>query len=314
MKISIAMATCNGQAHIDAQLESIRQQRRQPDELVVSDDASDDQTLEKLNHFKSHAPFPVRVIENLTRQGVSSNFAKAIQHCGGDWIALADQDDIWLSDKLEVLSGAIDSPSVCLVFSDALLGDGDARPKKGRQWARLGFSASAQRRLIREPFEELLRFNVVTGMTMMFHASLVPLVLPIPDIWVPDEWIALLASACGEIRPVDRPLVIYRQHLSQQIGGAPQSWLAQWRYARQHMDGRYMQRQSERARLAAERLNQSPHQLRRPDASEWLRRKAEHYAGRIHPRWTWVCRSAMAGDYRRYGYGWKSVLQDLFLR
>ena len=314
MRVSVAMATCNGEKHLREQLRSIAGQTRPPDELVVSDDASEDRTLDIVRDFSGSVPFPVVVIENAARLGVAGNFTNAIQRCEGDWIALSDQDDVWLPDKLATLFAMCDEPSVGLVFSDAALCDQSGGLIGMTQWERLGFTRAAREWFRHDPFDALLKFNVVTGMSMMMRTSLRDLVLPVPNGWIHDEWIALLASAVGGVRLIDRPLVHYRQHTSQQIGGAVNGVLNQLRYARANMDAGYMSRMRDRSEQAADRLGGCGQKLRRPDAAELLRQKAAHYGRRIDPGIGTVFREWRSGSYRRFGYGWKGVLQDLLLR
>jgi glycosyltransferase involved in cell wall biosynthesis len=314
MSISVAMATCNGAKHLREQLRSIAGQTHPPDELVVSDDASEDQTLAVVREFAGSVPFPVVVIENAKRLGVTGNFTHAIKRCTGEWIAPADQDDVWLPEKLASLLVACDDPGVGLVFSDVALCDRSGGLTGATQWGSLGFGRDARKRSRRDPFDALLRFNVVTGMSMMMRTSLRELVLPIPDGWVHDEWVALLASAVGDVRFIDRPLVHYRQHTDQQIGGAVSGVMAQLRYARLHMNAAYMNGMARRSRQAADRLSVDGLKLRRLDAAHLLRQRAEHYTRRVDPRLGMVWRDWRSGAYSRFGYGLKGVLQDLLLR
>jgi glycosyltransferase involved in cell wall biosynthesis len=81
--VSVAMATYNGAAFLDAQLASIAAQTRTPDELVVCDDGSSDGTVEIVERFARRAPFAVRLIRNEQRLGYGENFMKAARHCRG---------------------------------------------------------------------------------------------------------------------------------------------------------------------------------------------------------------------------------------
>ena len=92
-RFSIALATFNGEKHLANYLDSIARQQSLPDELVASDDASTDDTQAILTNFSATAPFPVHVLCNKRRLGVTQNFAKAIAACSYEHIALADQDD-----------------------------------------------------------------------------------------------------------------------------------------------------------------------------------------------------------------------------
>src|SRR4030095_5004546 len=102
-RFSIAMCTYNGARYIAEQLESIAAQTYPPGEIIVCDDASTDNTLEIVKDFASRASMPVRVFVNEENSGSTRNFSKAIGLCGGDLIALSDQDDFWLANKLERL-------------------------------------------------------------------------------------------------------------------------------------------------------------------------------------------------------------------
>lgn len=101
MRISIAMTTYNGAKYLQAQLDSFMSQSRLPDELVVCDDGSTDDTMHILHDFRDTAPFAVIVERNAVNLGFTKNFEKAVSLCTGDIVFLSDQDDIWFADKIE---------------------------------------------------------------------------------------------------------------------------------------------------------------------------------------------------------------------
>src|SRR3954469_465099 len=124
MNLSIAMGTYNGAVYLNEQLESIAAQTRTPDELVISDDQSTDDTLTLIEEFAATAGFPVRLSINESNLGTAKNFEKAIGLCRGDVIMLSDQDDVWHSDKLESVERMFAAkPQLSLVFSNAELVD-----------------------------------------------------------------------------------------------------------------------------------------------------------------------------------------------
>jgi glycosyltransferase involved in cell wall biosynthesis len=94
MKISIAMCTYNGAAFLPAQLQSILTQSRRPDEIIICDDRSTDDTRSILETFKNESPIPVILNINDQNLGSVRNFERAINLCTGDVIALSDQDDV----------------------------------------------------------------------------------------------------------------------------------------------------------------------------------------------------------------------------
>lgn len=99
MQVSVAMASYNGAKYLQAQLQSLVEQERQPDELVVSDDASTDTTRDLLCAFAGAAPFRVALYRNAAQGGYGKNFARALSLCGGDLVFLCDQDDVWFPEK-----------------------------------------------------------------------------------------------------------------------------------------------------------------------------------------------------------------------
>lgn len=217
---SVAMCTYNGEKYLPEQLASIATQSRQPDELVVCDDASTDRTLEILENFRGQVRFPVRIFANGVNLGSTKNFEQAIRLCAGENIALADQDDFWFEGKLERLGQVLDaSSSIGAVFSDAVVVDSTLRPLGYRLWETSWFGSRDQK-LVNEGqgFEVLLSRNVVTGATLAFRSALKKFILPISPCWVHDGWIALLIAAHCDIAPVAEPLIYYRQHEQQQVG------------------------------------------------------------------------------------------------
>lgn len=115
-KISIAMATFNGERFIRQQLDSFVRQTALPAELIVCDDCSNDSTLSILSDFSRSAPFPVAIVKNPKRLGHTANFLQAARMCQGDLIAFSDQDDEWLPQKLSRVLQASDE-SDALVFA-----------------------------------------------------------------------------------------------------------------------------------------------------------------------------------------------------
>lgn len=324
MKISVAMATFNGGRWIAAQLQSIAAQTLPPDELVICDDGSTDDTPDAVSRFADSSPFPVRWSINDHCLGPAQNFARAIGLCHGDIIVLADQDDRWRPGKIDRLHAVFASDdTVGLVFSDLRLIDEDSRPTGGTQWQTLGFSPRHRRLFSRgRAFDLLLRYNVVTGAGMALRSSLRDAVLPIPDGWVHDEWIALIASAVSHVAPIDDPLQDYRVHRDQQVGPGVRGIAGQLAYARKHMDQDYFTGMLDRTRAAQDRVTSlsEQHPLTRPDAPGLLAQRIDHYHNRANmrrpgnPRLPTILRELLLGRYRRFGYGWKSAAQDLLLR
>jgi glycosyltransferase involved in cell wall biosynthesis len=220
MNLSIALCTYNGAVYLKEQLESFAAQTRTPDELVISDDQSTDDTLKLIEEFVDTAGFPVRFSVNQSNLGIAKNFEKAISLCRGDVIMLSDQDDVWHNDKLETIERIFEAkPQLSLVFSNAELLDETHEVFHKTLFELLNFDGQKQT-LIKSgrALDLQLSENLVCGCTVAFRANLKSLLLPISGDGplVHDGWIMLLVAAAGEIDFINRPLMKYRQHSDQQ--------------------------------------------------------------------------------------------------
>ena len=205
--ISIAMCTYNGERFIKEQLDSIINQTYKNIEIIITDDASTDKTINIIKTYqqKDHR---IKLYQNKINLGFIKNFEKSISLTKGVYIALADQDDIWKKNKIELFLKEIGKN--ILIYSDALLID--------------DFSKSLGKQLIRPNSnlvkgnnnEAFLLFNCASGNTMMFKRELIPYILPIPkNISFHDIWIAFIASSIGTIHYTEEPMTYYRRYSEQ---------------------------------------------------------------------------------------------------
>ena len=212
--ISIALATYNGAKFIEAQLQSFADQ-----ELVVTDDGSSDDTLEKIRSFGKSAPFPVQIHRNETQLGFRRNFLKAAALCTSEIVAYSDQDDIWHTNKLKRVEQAFESPETLLVHHNARVVDAAGqfirdlhpahcfasivKPMDGSPWVSpFGFATSFRTRL--------MKFLPLHGLSVDTYHPGEPL--------AHDQWVTFLASALGCKAYIEEPLVDYRQHGANTFG------------------------------------------------------------------------------------------------
>ncbi|MGH8625680.1 MAG: glycosyltransferase family 2 protein [Gammaproteobacteria bacterium] len=317
--ICVALCTYDGEAYLCEQLDSITQQSRFPDRMVVVDDRSGDATLGILREFASRAPFPVEVIKNETNLGYVKNFEKAISLADGDVIALSDQDDVWNSNKLATVERTFfEHPDVDLVFSDAVLVGGERKPFPHSLWQSIEFDAR-DRRLVQlgQAFNVLLRRNVVTGATMAFRSRFKQRVLPIPEEWVHDEWIAILIAATGNIRFIPEKLIEYRQHGANQIGARKALLHEKMRFVFTSRAG-FHEKAGLKTKLLRERLSEHTCSPVPQNLIGELEKKLGHLAVREKLPRSRLLRlgpisgEIIRGNYLRYSNGWKSVVRDLF--
>jgi hypothetical protein len=216
------MCTYNGARFLKEQLESISQQTRLPDELVICDDCSTDKTPAMLRSFAAAASFPVRLYFNDRNLGSLRNFEQAIGYAEGELISLCDQDDIWHRDKIERTKALFQSrPQLGLVFSDGDVVDENAQPLGMTLWQSIGFDPERQTMVRSSEAAKLLSVKAVaTGTTMTFRAGFRHWLLPIPSdtSLIHDGWIALMISLLAPIEMISEPLISYRIHSAQQIG------------------------------------------------------------------------------------------------
>ena len=232
--ISIAMCTYNGARFLGEQLQSIAAQRLQPDELVVCDDRSSDETTNIVRGFAERANFSVRLVVNEQTLGPAKNFEKAIALCQGRLIALSDQDDNWSPEKLLRLSRILEQDETLGgVFSNAYLMNENSARSGARLWERVRYrpqndALHAEKSLA----TSLLKADVVTGATLMIRAKVRDLLLPVPDCWMHDGWFAWMLALYSGIAAVDEPLISYRIHDMQHAGLSPRSLKSRIEYAR----------------------------------------------------------------------------------
>jgi len=222
-QISVVLCTHNGSRFIDSQLRSILTQNAAPDELVLSDDASSDDTVAKAQRVvEKFAPpgMAVTVLRNESALGVALNFEQAIRASSGQLIALSDQDDIWSANRVSraVREFAL-RPKLDLLFSDARLVDQDGHSLERSLFDVLEIFADTLTALHDGHGSSVfIRRNVATGATIMFRRRLLESALPFPADWVHDEWLGIVASMVGQVDALEEQLIDYRQHSSNQIG------------------------------------------------------------------------------------------------
>ena len=216
MRISVAMATWNGERFLGEQLASIAAQTRPPDELVISEDASSDGTTEIARRFAESAPFPVRVHESSERVGYSENFARAIALCVGDVVALCDQDDVWRPEKLAVCERLLEAdPAASLLVHSARAVDESLQPiwsdRRNQIRRRITLPAGALGPAARPRSGFTMAIRAWCLRTAAFadrpHNSVHDEVR-----MTHDEWIYLVCGALGRVHLIPEELVLYRRH------------------------------------------------------------------------------------------------------
>lgn len=326
MRISVAMCTYNGADFLPAQLESIARQTRPPDEIVVCDDASTDETRALLESFARNSSVPVSLYFSDENVGSVKNFERAIGLCTGDVIALSDQDDVWRSGKLARIEQSFaENPAAGIVFSDAEIVDENLNALGKRMWPEVGFDAHKQK-LIRSgrSLEVLIYGWTVTGATMAFRSEFTKLALPVPAniAMIHDGWIALTIAAVADVVMIDEPLIQYRQHERQQIGAPKRQHASQSSRGLQNFETALRRRNSTselHAILSAleDRLSAQQHAFDCRRALAFVGDYSLHLDVRANlprkrlSRLPRILRELLTRRYHEYANGFRSAAKDL---
>jgi hypothetical protein len=317
--VSVALCTHNGEAFIVDQVRSILQQSAPPREIVLSDDASSDATVDlALEAVEAQgASVELVVLRNPVPLGIRRNFEQAVLACRFELIALSDQDDRWSPNKLSLMTARFERDEhLQLLFSDARLVDASGESLGATLFEATGVTDRAQRAMHDgDAFSVLLRRNVVTGATVLVRREFVRAVTPFPEGWVHDEWIAMAAAIVGRLDVIEEPLVDYRQHGGNEIGARQLSLSA--KFARMIEPGLGRNRRLlDRATDLAARLQSLPGQVSAEQAAA-VQQKLQHELVRIDlsthrlARVAPVIRELSTGRYQRFGHGAIDAARDL---
>jgi glycosyltransferase involved in cell wall biosynthesis len=202
-KISVCMATRNGEKYINKQLESILMQLTPIDEVVISDDSSTDKTVNIIKGFSDHR---IHLYENNTFFSPIFNIENALKKSSGEIIVLSDQDDIWLNNKIAVIRRELTraSTGIKLIVLDGQIVDEHEVIMYDSIFARI----SSGKGLLKNVYD-----NTYMGCCMAFSRDLLKIALPFPrNIPMHDMWLGILAEMFGTVEFVREKTIKYRRH------------------------------------------------------------------------------------------------------
>ena len=194
LTVSVVMATYNGERYLREQIDSILAQTYPVSELIIQDDCSTDGTVDVVRQYLEKYPF-IKFFVNERNMGLNQNFKTAAMRATGDFVAIADQDDVWYPQKLERQMAAIGNRDVCSTAYEV-----DKIPGK------------LEARNLPCNVERLLFFSYVCGHTMLCRRDFVQN----PDNWQGYMWydwsLSLHASLGRGLVHVEEPMVWHRFH------------------------------------------------------------------------------------------------------
>lgn len=212
-KVAVIMPTCNGEDHIQEQIDSILNQTFADYNLFVFDDASTDQTADIVQQM-SEKEQRIQLVVNTVRKGVIQNVNDALSEIKADIYFLSDQDDVWMPDKMAKQIDVLQDDKVIMTFTNLTLVDKKGRPQNANLWDSQGINPNHGNVPAIIPV-----ISIVQGCTIAFKERLLQTALPIPEkALMHDHWLSFFAALGGDVVAVRECLVCYRQHGNNTIG------------------------------------------------------------------------------------------------
>lgn len=202
--ISVCMATCNGEKYIREQIDSILCQLGKDDEVVVSDDESSDATVDIL---KQYSDGRIKIYHHQKQPQkfkfgyAARNFENALNHAQGDTVFLADQDDVWLPNKVQAMAARLENSD--LVLSDCTIVDDKLAERYPSCFESMNVQTGIAKNIFRAKY---------LGSCMAFRKKVLPLFLPFPPNVPHDLWIGLTVFSRGRVLLLNTPTMLYRRH------------------------------------------------------------------------------------------------------
>ena len=200
--ISVAIATYNGERYIEKQLESIFNQSKKVDRVIICDDKSTDNTINIINRLIKKG-FPISLYKNKKNLGYGLNFMKCINLCNSNFIFLSDQDDVWFNNKVELMMNFIkNNPKELCWMHDCVITNKNLDyliPSKLENIKKFGFNEN----------------SFLMGACMVISKETKKYIFPYPeDIshFGHDDWISNVTRSTGKLKINKKCLMFYRRH------------------------------------------------------------------------------------------------------
>jgi glycosyltransferase involved in cell wall biosynthesis len=202
--VSVVLCTYNGESYLKEQLNSIQQQTYPNIEIIIADDCSTDNSY-AIAKLAAEKDVRITSFQNKANLGYNKNFINAFQYAKGNYIAIADQDDIWELNKLEYMMANLwTDDQVLLVHSkSARFNDGQELVIK-KLHLRKSFTGNDVR--------QLFLYNPISGHNIIFKKKLLNKIIATPEGVYYDWWINMVAASNGHINATEKVLAYQRIH------------------------------------------------------------------------------------------------------
>lgn len=213
--IDVLMSTFNGARFLGEQIDSILSQDHADFHLLVRDDGSNDDTLRILKDHSTRDKRIVLIEDDLGNLNVAASFFELTERSESEFLMLADQDDVWLPNKIAITFAGIKEliekhggENPLAVFTDLKVVDEKLNIISESFWDYQRLDPD-----IAKDWRSLLAQNVVTGCTLMFNRPAKEIILPFKlPAMMHDHWIAARIAKFGHLDYIPEPTVLYRQH------------------------------------------------------------------------------------------------------
>lgn len=212
--IDILLATYNGEEYLCQQIDSIICQSYTSWRLIIRDDSSSDGTLVIIKDYVNRYPNKIILVdENTQNLGSSKSFIRLLDFVSNDYFMFADQDDVWLPNKVELSMKKMHELEYAYGIDKPLLVCGDAECIDAS--GNLLCSSFFQSQKFIDTTDDaikLLALNVIQGSTSLMNRNVISYVKPIPDFVLHDQWIGVITAHYGKVVYLPEQLIKYRQH------------------------------------------------------------------------------------------------------
>ena len=213
-KLSVCMATYNGERFISQQLQTILSQLLPDDEIIISDDSSTDKTLEIIKDINDSR---IRLFRGQTFRSPTYNFEHALKQANGEIIFLSDQDDEWIDGWVETALSALRDVSLVVCDADVIDAEGRVRPPSEAKIYRGGTRRSGV-------IQNLYR-NGYIGCCCAFRREVLGVALPFPaKLPWHDWWIGMVADVFFSTRFLSEKKIQFSQFIRLECGSRFIRW------------------------------------------------------------------------------------------
>ncbi len=211
--ISVIVALYNGQKYLTEQLDSLRLQTRQPDEVLLFDDGSTDGTVDLVQAYIAKYNLPWCLTVNPANLGYCRNFLQGVKAAKGDLLFLCDQDDVWLPNRIEDMCAVMQAnPQITALSSCYDVIDGQGHPILNPKVSHLTTHFSGQLEQVCP--HALIGCSFIRGFSLCVRQTVVPFLqdLELKSLLGHDWYLCMLAALHGSLCLYKKCLSHYRVH------------------------------------------------------------------------------------------------------